>query len=258
MATRSFWKVQSTKDKTGTPSTTPSTSLNDGSDAPVNLDISAASLRTSDGKVQVSAGVLTAAALESVFLWKQPSKRRLFGGSNPQKRYFVLTPNELGYKEKDSEDSEFKMIWKIGSGVLRVEPPGVDGKEFNVIVNENGAPRAMRLSATDAATAQKFASAMETALKASSVPKSIPAPSVHANTTMDELSIEDSKVSTTTGQEQPSAIETIEEISVQSSLPDVEVTVSALTEPETEALVPIGDEEVKPSVWFWGMCCSAE
>lgn len=256
MATRSFWKSQSGsgKDKTGTPSTTPSTSL-DGSDLH-HLDISATSLRNSGEKA--NAGVLTAAALESVFLWKQPSKRRLFGGSNPQKRYFVLTPNELAYKEKDSEDAEFKMIWKIGTDVIRVEPPETDSKEFNVIIVESGAPRTLRLLGADAASAKKFATAVEVSLKAASLPKSIapPAPAP-VNTTLDELSIEDSKA-TIMSHEQPSAIETIEEASLQSET-DVAVAVTTLTESTMDdAPVPIEERsETKPAVWFWG-CCSAE
>jgi len=142
-----FWRTNSYKDKTGTPSTTPSTSIADGSDGQMNLDASKESVRNSDDKIQAGA-TLTAAALESVFLWKQPSKRRLFGVvSNPQKRYFIITPNELAYKEKDNDESEYRAVWKLRSEVISVDAPEAGSKDFAVVIAESGTPRTLRLSA---------------------------------------------------------------------------------------------------------------
>lgn len=275
MSARSFWGIKSSsaKDaKTGTPSTTPSTSMNDNnSDSQLNSQLEVSntmSVRTLEEK----SGSLTAAAVDSAFLWKQPSKRRLFGGvSLPQKRYFVITPNELGYKEKDNAEAEFKAIWKIRSEVVSVEMPSESSKDFTVVIMEGGVPRALKLSGPDAGAAKKFAAAIQAALKAAHKPKTeLPNISTMSELTTDELTLEDANKSLALGAEMPSAISTIEEVSIQTDLTtEASVTefgkdtVSGTNESlVADVLVPIPEvednPETKPAVWFWGMCCSAE
>jgi len=261
----------------GTPSTTPSTSQND-QDNNQMLDVSTSSIRNSE-EPRI---LLTGTKLESQFLWKQPSKRRLFGAINTnQKRFFVLTPNELAYKEKDSEEQEYKVVWKIPSEVLSVEFPEINSKEFGVVVMENGASRVVKLSATDNAAAMKFANAIHNAIQKASATQ-IPTSAAPASTSMattdeaekaaggekipDDLAI-------TNGSSDSSSVklESSQEGSAEESVATqqtVEVT-EAPAAGEAVALpsddvVSVSAVEQKSSenksswTWFWGACCAAD
>jgi len=253
--------MQSGKDKTATPSTTPATSgAEGGSDA---LDVSISSIRQSDA----GPGVLTSAVLESAFLYKQPSKRRLFGVSNAQKRFFALTANELAYREKDTEDAEYKVVWKLTSDLIKVEIPEADSKDFGLVVMEGGAQRTVRLSAADSETAMKFATAVSAALKQASV--SVVTPAVSGS----ELAIADAKptLMETSIAEESSVIASGDEASEIQPKQETEATeeavegqvvesasVEALVAAESLDAVELSKTVSKPAVWFWGMCCSAE
>lgn len=267
MSTRSFWKVQSgSKDKTGTASDTPSTSGADASDANINIDVSSSSLRNVS---EEKSAVLTAAAVETVTLWKQPSKKRLFGvGSNPQKRYFVLTAKELAYKEKDNGDNEFKVVWKIPSEVTKVEAPEAGSKEFGVIVLENGVPRSVKLLAADPMAAAKFASAVSAAIKAATISKTSADGaagldvSAVASVGATELTLEDANETSVLSASPSATTKGLEESTIMSA--DVPSELPSLVEDAPVPIAAEGDQarsedQAKPAVWsFWGMCCSAE
>jgi len=251
-----FNKVQSPpKDKAtsvGTPSTTPATSVGDSVDA---IDTSNNSIRHSDEKN--TSGSLTAAIIESGYLWKQPSKRRFLGVTTTQKRFFVLTTNELAYKEKE-DDSEYRTIWKIPSEVVSVEAPEAGSKDFGVVVVENGSQRLMKLTASDAVAATKFSIAVTSCIQAFVTP--FTAPEKPAVNSMDDLAIENDEPV-------PSSIVNVNELSpvleespMKEAERETEPSVGVeLTEEEVVSIpVDISKDNTKPNVWFWGMCCSAE
>jgi hypothetical protein len=174
----------------------------------------------------------------------------------------VLTPNELAYKEKDNDDAEFKAVWKIPADVLGVEAPEEGSKDFGIVISENGTQRSVKLSAADAASAQKFASAVAEAIKIASAPKAIAASSIQPSTGAADLTMEDVKSSESTILEDPSAIGTLDESTVVVTDSESAGTSVVVTEMSTtDTPIPIeqqSKELTKPAVWFWGMCCAAE
>ena len=248
MSTRNFWKTKDSSGKgtpSGTPSTTPSTSfVEEDSLQQISLPIS-----------------LSSAIIQSGFLYKQSSKRRVFGTSNWQKRYFVLTSNEIAYREKETEDSEWRGAWRIPSEVLSIDPPIDGSKDFSVSISkEGGAMRILKLSASDSATAKEWASAISNVLKA--------ALGTPTKTGGDDLAITD--IPTTSeepavevaAQEEPMDI--TEDDHAQSYQPEAVPTevseqeeIAVITEPPE----PIADITLKQKstwVWLWSFCCSAE
>jgi len=209
--------------------------------------------------------VLSSPVIEAVYLLKQPSKRRFINSA--QKRYFVVTANEVAYKEK-SEDTEYKTVWKIPADVISVEMPAANSKEFAITVMEGDAQRVVRLIAPDIEEANKFTTAVQNVLKKAAAlaaaKKSVP----NVVAAMDNLaiqnappavvavsqSVEASKVTTDIVNEASS--EPTLEAAQESSTAAVEV---ATTEEEPVLLSTSDDIAAsKPNVWFWSMCCSAE